>query len=98
MPGDVDRSGTVLATDYVQVKKKFFKNTTSPDTGADTDYSPFHDVDGSGTILATDYAEVKKRFFNSLPGPEPLSLPPLAAAPLSLFGADRERPADGLLE
>jgi hypothetical protein len=97
LPGDTDRNGTVLATDYAQVKKRFFKNTTSPQGGADTDYSPFHDVDANGTILATDYAEVKKRFFNSLPGPEPMSLPPLAAAPLSLFSADRERPADGLL-
>ena len=68
----------------------------SPETGADTDYSAFHDIDGTGQILATDYAEVKKRFFNSLPGPEPQAAP-LAAAPLALLGADDERPADALL-
>jgi hypothetical protein len=66
LPGDVDGSGSVLATDYAEVKKRFFKNTNSVVTGTN-DYSPLHDVDASGSILATDYAEVKRRFFDALP-------------------------------
>jgi hypothetical protein len=66
LQGDVDASGSVLASDFSDVKKKFFRSTNSP-TGAtaDASYSPFGDVDGSGDILANDYSEVKKRFFDS---------------------------------
>ena len=66
LQGDVDASGSVLASDFSDVKKKFFRSTNSP-TGAtaDASYSPFRDVDGSGDILANDYSEVKKRFFDS---------------------------------
>ena len=92
LPGDVDRGGVVVATDYTEVKKKFFKSTTSPVTGTDADYTAFHDVDGSGTILANDYSEVKSRFFHSLPGPEPAAL---AAAPAGW--TERVRPAEELL-
>jgi hypothetical protein len=68
LPGDVNRSGAVLADDFSAVKKKFFAGTSSPGTG-DAAYSIFHDVDGSGIILASDFSEVKKRFFNELPAP-----------------------------
>jgi parallel beta-helix repeat protein len=77
LPGDVNGTGSVLADDFSEVKKRFFKDTTDTTTG-DTSYSPFHDVDGSGSILADDYSEVKKRFFDTLPAD--------AAAP---FGATR---------
>jgi hypothetical protein len=70
LPGDVDHSGDVLASDYSGVKKKFFANTTTPGTG-DAAYSVFYDVDGSGIILANDFSEVKKRFFNRLPDGQP---------------------------
>jgi subtilisin-like proprotein convertase family protein len=66
LPGDVDNSGVVLAADFSEVKKRFFKDTTDATSG-DSSYSPYHDVDGSGNILAFDFSEVKKRFFDSLP-------------------------------
>jgi hypothetical protein len=79
LQGDVDHTGesggthTVLAADFSSVKKKFFKNTSDAATGADTDYSAFHDVNGSGDILANDFSEVKKRFFQELAPPPALS-------------------------
>jgi hypothetical protein len=72
LQGDTDHTGevggehSVLAADFSAVKKKFFKDTTSPVTGTDADYSVFHDVNGSGNILANDFSEVKKRFFQNL--------------------------------
>ena len=72
LQGDTDHTGevggehSVLAADFSAVKKKFFKDTTSPTTGTDADYTPFHDVNGSGSILANDFSEVKKRFFQNL--------------------------------
>ena len=74
LAGDTTRDRTVLAQDYSDVKKKFFKSTASPVTGTDADYGIFHDIDGSGMILAFDYSEVKNRFFDTLPGPEPAGL------------------------
>jgi hypothetical protein len=70
VPGDVNRSGTVLADDASQLKRKFFSSTTTPGTG-DAAYSIFHDVDGSGSILADDFSDVKQRFFTTLPAGEP---------------------------
>ena len=52
LPGDVNRSGVVLADDFAAVRKRFFKNTASPVAGTDTDYSPFHDLNGSSAIHA----------------------------------------------
>jgi hypothetical protein len=85
LQGDVDHTGengehTVLAGDYSLVKKKFFRDTGSPVTGAESDYSPFADVDGSGGILANDFSEVKKRFFQGLSQPA-------AVAPASVASA-----------
>jgi hypothetical protein len=83
LPGDTNRNGTVVADDFSDVKKKFFKSTTNPGAG-DTGYTVFHDVDGNGSIVANDFSEVKKRFFNTLPAGEPS-----AAAVASLFGDNR---------
>ena len=70
LPGNVNRTGPVLANDASDVKTRFFRSTTNPGSGANT-YSIFHDVDGSGSILADDFSGVKSRFFSTLPGPEP---------------------------
>jgi hypothetical protein len=66
LQGDVDKSGSVVANDFSDVKKKFFKSTAAPGSG-DTGYTVYHDVDGSGQIVANDFSEVKKRFFDNLP-------------------------------
>jgi parallel beta-helix repeat protein len=86
LQGDTDHTGengthSVLAADFSAVKKKFFKSTADPVTGADTDYSVFHDVNGSGDILANDFSEVKKRFFQDMAG-----VPAAAAAALDPSG------------
>ena len=92
LQGDTDHlaEGTghvVLARDYSEVKKKFFKSTLSEATGTDTDYSIFHDVDADGSILARDYSEVKKRFFHTLstaPASPPVTPAAATAGALSL--------------
>ena len=66
LPGDVNRSGSVLANDFSEVKRKFFSSTANEGEGRSR-YSIFHDVDGSGIILANDFSEVKRRFFSRLP-------------------------------
>jgi hypothetical protein len=65
--GDVNKSRSVLADDFSDVKKKFFRSTGNPGPAGDTQYTAFHDVNGSGSILADDFSEVKKRFFHGLP-------------------------------
>jgi uncharacterized delta-60 repeat protein len=70
LPGDVTGDRTVLANDYSEVKKRFFKRADDT-ASSDTSYGIRYDVDGSGAILANDYSEVKKRFFNTLPNGEP---------------------------
>ena len=78
LPGDVTRSGSVLADDFSDVKRKFFTTPANPGTGAAA-YTAYHDVDGSGGILANDFSLVKARFFNTLPSGEPTILSGLAA-------------------
>jgi hypothetical protein len=73
LPGDVNRSGSVLADDFSAVKSRFFRSTTAPGP-APSAYTLFHDVDGSGSVLADDFSVVKSRFFNALPGPEPAAV------------------------
>lgn len=73
LSGDVDTSGTVLAADFSEVKRKFFSSTTNPGSGVGA-YTVFHDVNGSGAILADDYSHVKRRFFDTLPGTDPGAL------------------------
>ena len=70
LPGDVDRSGRVVAGDFSDVKNRFFRSAANPGSG-DTGYSVFHDVDGNGSIVATDFSEVKRRFFDDLPTAPP---------------------------
>jgi hypothetical protein len=70
LPGDVDGSGAVLANDFSDVKRRFFRSIANPGEGA-TAYNARDDVDGSGSILANDFSEVKRRFFNSLPAQQP---------------------------
>ena len=84
LPGDTNRTGSVLADDFSQVKRKFFSSTTNPGAG-DAAYSVFHDIDGSGTILADDFSDVKRRFFDRLPDSHPAAL-----ANLSLLFARRQ--------
>ena len=72
LQGDVDANGSVIATDFSDIKRRFFRSTTSPGAG-DTAYSPFADVDASGSVLATDFSLVKGRFFDSLPAAAPVS-------------------------
>ena len=57
----MNRSGSVLANDFSEVKARFFQNSNQ------AAYSPFHDVDGSGSVLANDFSAVKARFFHNLP-------------------------------
>ena len=66
LQGDSDKSGSVLAADFSEVKRRFFRSASIPGAGAGA-YSAFADVDGSGAVLANDFSEVKKRFFHSLP-------------------------------
>ena len=70
LAGDVDRNGVVVASDFSDVKRKFFSSTTNELSGPNR-YSVFHDVDGDGRIVAADYSAVKRRFFNTLPQGEP---------------------------
>jgi hypothetical protein len=77
LPGNVNRSGSVLADDFSAVKSRFFKSTAAPGSGA-TAYTIFHDVDGNGSIVADDFSFVKSKFFSTLPGPEPAGVAPAA--------------------
>jgi hypothetical protein len=96
LQGDTDHLNeggdhVVLARDYAEVKRRFFRSTTSPAGGTDNDYSLWHDVDGSGIILARDFAEVKKRFFHTL-NIDPVAAAPVAAAPPTPPASRRPRP------
>ena len=86
LPGNVNRTGSVLADDFSAVKARFFRSTTAPGTGS-TAYTVFHDVDGSGAILADDFSAVKARFFTSLPGPEPVGAHRAARTKTSTTGS-----------
>ena len=70
LPGDVDRSGTVLAADASAVKRSFFRSADRITSDVDA-YTIFRDVDGSGVILADDFSDVKQRFFSTLPDGQP---------------------------
>jgi hypothetical protein len=97
LPGDVDRSGTVLANDFSQVKQKFFSSTTNPGTGPAA-YTIFHDVDGSGSILADDFSAVKARFFNTLPAGQPTAAATAFMDASPIRPSPRQRLIDGLLQ
>ena len=65
LQGDADRSGSVVAQDFSEVKRRFFRSVVNPGIPGDIQYTVFHDLDGSGSILANDYAGVKGRFFDN---------------------------------
>ena len=69
LQGDVNRSGSVVADDFSQVRNKFFRSTAAPGPAGPSQYTVFHDVDGNGGILGSDFSLVKARFFDSLPPP-----------------------------
>jgi hypothetical protein len=97
LQGDTDHldetadTHAVLARDFAEVKKRFFKDTDDPVLNDGADYSAFHDVDGSGSILARDFAEVKRRFFQALPPPPaaPASSAERVSITSDMFGAKR---------
>jgi hypothetical protein len=82
LPGDADRSTSVLAQDFSDVKKKFFKGANEPGAAGDQQYSVYHDINGDGIILAFDFSEVKKRFFDTLPTIQPQSASLFGTTPL----------------
>jgi hypothetical protein len=92
LPGDVNRSGAVLADDFSAVKKKFFRSTTNVGTG-DGAYDIFCDLDGNGSIVANDFSEVKKRFFNRLPDGQPTAAATFSAVVTPASGRAPTRPA-----
>ena len=79
LQGDVNQTGAVLADDFSDVKKKFFRSTSAEGPAGDTQYTVFHDVNGSGSILADDFSEVKKRFFDNFQGGLPAAAAPFSA-------------------
>jgi hypothetical protein len=82
LQGDVDKSGSVVAQDFSDVRKKFFRSTTNVGAGEGA-YTPFHDVDGNGSIVANDFSEVKKRFFDNVPATTAGATQGAAATPVS---------------
>ena len=66
LQGDVNRSGSVVAADFSDVKNRFFRTTGAPGPSGPQQYTAFHDVNGDGSILADDFSAVKARFFDTL--------------------------------
>ncbi|MCS7470454.1 S8 family serine peptidase [Stieleria sp. ICT_E10.1] len=77
LPGDVDGSGGVLATDVLTINASQF--TFAGAAG----YDAFRDIDGSGAVFANDVLLTNSRQFTFLP-PEP-SPPAEGEAPVSLM-------------
>src|SRR5438552_3527791 len=57
LQGDVNQDGIVLAQDFSDLKKRFFRTAADPGPAGDAQYTAYHDVDGSGDILANDFSE-----------------------------------------
>jgi len=76
LPGDVDQSGEVRASDTIKVRRK--SNTVPGDAA----YDIFYDVDGSGEIRASDTIKVRRRSNTSLPSGEPTAPPSALSAGL----------------
>jgi hypothetical protein len=91
--GDVNRTGGVGPTDYVQVRNRDGTNaTTNPGTYPNYDYTVFHDIDASGTITKDldesgaapgDYANTYARVGNNDVTTEPVP-PALPTVPSAL--------------
>ncbi len=58
--GDVDGSGVVDSTDYLQIKSSFFNSIELTDSSFVAS-----DIDSSGTIDSTDYIQVKSGFLGN---------------------------------
>jgi hypothetical protein len=86
LQGDVDKSGSVVAADFSDVKARFFRTTAAPGPAGPTQYNVFRDVDGSGGILANDFSLVKARFFDNLPPPATVASPDAASITAQVFG------------
>jgi len=98
LPGDtVLPVGQVLAVDFSEVKKRFFRSTTDPGPFGSATYTVFYDINGDGTILADDFSEVKKHFFDTLPAGQPQQTAPTTVTAVfaseSLFALTRRRTA-----
>ncbi len=59
--GDVDGSGAVDATDYLQIKKVFLSQATLEGV-----YRLASDADGDGNITSTDYLKIKSYFLGKI--------------------------------
>jgi hypothetical protein len=82
LQGDVNRTGSVVASDFSEVKVRFFRSTAAPGAGTSA-YTPYHDVDGSAAITAADFSAVKSRFFDVLPEGAPAGAPALGGASIT---------------
>jgi len=98
LPGDVDGSGEVRASDTIKVRRK-----SNTDVG-DAEYSVFYDVDGSGEIRSSDTIKVRRKSNTELPPGEPV-VPPASPSGASadaaliaaaLRAAEREADSDAL--
>jgi hypothetical protein len=78
LPGDVNQTAPVNATDVTLVKNRQLSSVTNP-----TNYGIFYDVDGSGSIIASDVALVKNRQLTTLPPGEPAPSAPVATQAVS---------------
>jgi hypothetical protein len=77
LPGDANRSGSVLGGDVTQIQVRQFESTTG---GVSTPmYTIFHDLNGSASILGNDVTLAQVRQFDTLPAGSP-SPPALMAS------------------
>ena len=90
LPGDVNRSGSVNAADYLRVRSRLLARPGGA-TGASPGYSPICDVNADGRVNALDVAAVRAALFSQLPADDPTAPAPeaTAATVLLLNGRDR---------
>ena len=88
--GDVTRNGRVDANDWMQLRMRQRRSTTTPGAGS-TAYTVFHDPDGSGVIDTYDMLHARRNLLRSLPGAEPAGSVGGAALPASVAGASITR-------
>jgi hypothetical protein len=76
LPGDVDRSGAVDASDLVRVRNAGGSSPSAPQ------YSPFFDVDGDAQVNAADLVRVRNAGGTALP-PTPSASVEVASGPFA---------------
>ena len=59
--GDIDGTGIVNSTDYIQIKKMFLGTIS-----LENEYFAAADTDNTGKINSTDYLQVKKYFLGQI--------------------------------